>query len=95
VDLVFFFVHYFEGRVQPFLLLERATKKTACAIFCAGERKQKRPLARSFVQVNENKKDRLRDLLCFGARKKTRTSTMLPSLGPEPSASTNSAIRAI
>lgn len=28
----------------------------------------------------------------FGAQKRTRTSTVLPPLGPEPSASTNSAI---
>jgi hypothetical protein len=30
----------------------------------------------------------------YSARKRTRTSTGLPQLGPEPSASTNSAIRA-
>jgi hypothetical protein len=48
-----------------------------------------------FVQVTKTKKTACAIFLCFGARKKTRTSTMLPSLGPEPSASTNSAIRAI
>ena len=32
---------------------------------------------------------------CLSARKRTRTSTGLPQLGPEPSASTNSAIRAM
>ena len=31
----------------------------------------------------------------IGAQEKTRTSTMLPSLGPEPSASTNSATWAL
>jgi hypothetical protein len=41
-----------------------------------------------------NKKATLRRLYLFGARKRTRTSTVLPPLGPEPSASTNSAIRA-
>src|SRR5690606_1598075 len=34
----------------------------------------------------------LRRLLIYGAQKRTRTSTVLPPLGPEPSASTNSAI---
>src|SRR5579859_536371 len=33
-------------------------------------------------------------LLCFGARKRTRTSTPLREPGPEPGASANSAIRA-
>jgi hypothetical protein len=34
------------------------------------------------------------DLIEFGAEKRTRTSTVLPPPGPEPGASTNSAISA-
>ena len=40
---------------------------------------------------NEKTEPVARFFLNSGAQEKTRTSTMLPSLGPEPSASTNSA----
>ena len=40
---------------------------------------------------NEKTEPVARFFLKSGAQEKTRTSTMLPSLGPEPSASTNSA----
>src|SRR6478752_5455785 len=42
---------------------------------------------------HENEKGRLRGLLHYnrGAQEGTRTPTVLPPLGPEPSASTNSA----
>ena len=45
------------------------------------------------LQTAETKKPSqwARFFLKSGAQEKTRTSTMLPSLGPEPSASTNSA----
>ena len=41
--------------------------------------------------VGENGGNEKFSVWCLGAQERTRTSTVLPPLGPEPSASTNSA----
>ena len=49
---------------------------------------------RLFLAQNKNGSLTRTILLIIGAQKRTRTSTVLPPLGPEPSASTNSATSA-
>ena len=77
-----------------------AQKRTRSPVRDPGLRLQAQPflvLAKdpqgSFFLGQKRKKPRsARGFSEFGAQKRTRTSTVLPPLGPEPSASTNSAI---
>ena len=49
----------------------------------------------SFETLRKINLPKIQNLNLIGAEKRTRTSTVLPPLGPEPSASTNFAISAL